>query len=370
MNDIKVARGASPIETMAIDARLARLGIEIDSATRTIKEESIAGSHVEGGRGALTALLKGAGELDLDMLVQVRMKPLAHDRFGEKVRAFAGEKLDAVGLAHLKAYPGALRGAARELTSFVEWFDHQTKIERAPFFNKLGSALRKFNHAAEELKKLESTGVLAFATREDLREMKAAYAELLQGLRPYADRLDGIYRETFTALNKSTLTNLMDVPVLALVRMQIPGEHRALAGSVAEILGAERLFEAPKATVGDIVSCFDKNARGEVASFPANVTQFTAAIALNTVQKLFTDAYGNDGSLKALVADKQRENAFTHRVGRHANEVLGDRNLRAKQIDALRVLLNIYSGAEDRRLREEISSKLDSMGARLASSSS
>src|SRR5262245_1293504 len=107
MSDIKVARGATPIETMAIDARLARLGIEIDSATRTIKEDSIAGSRVEGGKSALTALLKGGGELDLDMLVQVRMKPLAHDRFGEKVRAFAGEQLDAVGLAHLKAYPGA-----------------------------------------------------------------------------------------------------------------------------------------------------------------------------------------------------------------------------------------------------------------------
>lgn len=364
MSDLRVGNGKSPLEAMAIEARLAKLGLEIDPKTRQIKEDSLATSRVDGGRAALEKLLQGGkSELDLDMLVRLPMRAPSgtFDRLAEKVQSAIGREPEAVGRAHLKSYPAALKGAAEELERFVSWFDKGATGGRDGFITKLDTVLRRFNHAASELSKMKSSGVLGYATSGDLQSMKAAYAKLLAATGLYAARLDAIYNQDFKALAADSKASWNDPGVLAAVRALIPGQQRALAGSIEKILGAERLFESFTPSINDLKAAFTSRAAGEDTKLPRDVLQYTRAIALNTVQKLFTNTYGNDVELKRLVADKQRENTYTGRARELAPRVLGDRDVRAQQLDSLRALLSLFPDTESKTLRDEIQAKLSTM---------
>lgn len=365
MSALRVGAGKSPLEAMAIEARLAKLGLEIDPKTRQIKEDSFAASRVDGGRAALERLLQGKGELDLDMLVRLPMRAPngTFDRLAEKVQSAIGREPEAVGRAHLKAYPAALKGAAEELERFVSWFDKGATGGREAFITKLDTVLRRFNHAASELAKMKSSGVLGYATSGDLQSMKAAYAKLLAATGISASRLDAIYNQDFKALTADAKASWNDPGVLAAVRALIPGQQRALAGSIEKILGAERLFEAYTPSINELKAAFESRAANEDGKLPRAVLQYTRAIALNTVQKLFTNTYGNDVELKRLVAEKQRENTYTGRARELAPRVLGDRDVRAQQLDSLRALLSLFPDQEGKPLREAIEAKLSSMTA-------
>jgi hypothetical protein len=362
MSDIRVARGNSPIEQQAINARLSRLGLEVDNDTRTIKPESLA--KIAGGQQAIEALLNGKSELDLDALAQLKtVASPTQQRHGEKIRAMAGGKVPAdVAAALLKSLPLAMNAATDDMGRFNTWFERQgDNLPRGEFIQKLEQVMRRVNHAASEFDKLKSSGALGFADSAALGTIKEAYAGLLKAAGRYGARLDQIYKDTFEPMTTSTWTNLKDSGLTAMARMYAPGQHAKLAGSVATILGNDKLFESFVPTAQDIRACLDARIIGPRGSFSPLVEQYTAAVALNTVQHLFTNEFGNDVQLKLLVQEKQRENPYTMRALALEDAVHDGRPVRTRQIDALFALLHLFPGPDAAELQKEIQKKLASM---------
>jgi hypothetical protein len=377
MTGIRISRGTNALEAQAIEAWISKLGIQIDPNTREIDEASLARSSLAGGaeelRDALSA--RGKREIDLDLLSQLPIKPgRMQDRLKELVQSAMGTSPEAVRQAEVQNFVLALEGATAALAGFNSYYNDlfrtgrgKADVDIVAFSKRFSGVLRRFNHAADRLLSVQKSGPGA-VTPEELRQIREAYRDLLVATREHATRLQPIFKENFRDAMKELIDLNDRVEQTTGRSLRVPGQAYMMdvydqAGLLSTALGAvlefDALFRPQPPPTGSIADAFARLSNGETPGSVPDLEQWAHAVALNTIQRFFTNRYGTDTELKQLVAARQEENPHTLRSRALEDDVLGGRDVQSAQIDALQVARALAPAGDP--LRDAIERKLAEM---------
>jgi hypothetical protein len=376
MTTPRLARGQYQHETATIDATAGALGLEFNPETRLLTEESMERLQRSGKREMLLRAMSDLGktEIDLDVLHFVRPALQGKSRIREKIDAYRGKTPDAIAAAAVSSYTLALSGAASELRSFASWWNALPgEYILGQLVVRIEKVMRRLNHAAAELAKMTESPV-PFPKKTDIDALRGAYHELLSETRGFGKALETIYSQVLLPAVVKQLGKVEEVlGSLEKVRLDVGKELSSaiqqfdlLAGSLQRILSVDSLFESYAPRAEEVERAFLDLALGKQVELSPELRQWVAAVALNTVQDLFTNRYESDRELKRLVADQQRENPFTVRAHNllSAKLIEGRRDReRQLQLDALSALLRLYPGEGGAALRREIENKFLQMTA-------
>lgn len=245
---IKVDKGANRLEQLAIDARLERLGVAVDPATKEVRQVGAKGSKVKGGFAGVQAAAAATGARDvLELSDLTALREKTSFRPSDVIARLKGKDAATISKAQLKGTAMTLQGAAASLERFVR----DTRKSREFDLRSLASTLGFLNKATTELGAAVRPDTIGHASAEDLTAIRAGYGKLMDAIGAHAGALDTIVNEHYRPQARklaaahsagSTWERMTNgIPVGTL--MDIERELSVLNENVSQLAKAGMLFD-------------------------------------------------------------------------------------------------------------------------------